>query len=231
MIFFFLSFSLLFSYLLLLLLLPFSSLLSYLFLLSFSKTKMRYLFWSYPHLILSPFYFTFSLFWSFLDHPVKVRKFPSSFLQATCLFHNFLPYFILIYSFYYSLVLQLSITLNLTYAYSYFGIDFTLNFCINSGFLLILFLSLFYSKKNILLLLLYPKHVIKPLEYNLGCYNSPPPVKRISSSKFILCHLHVLCQVLYFHVIYRWHFLYFLFIWLSWSMTLTSDQFLRIRSR
>ena len=27
----------------------------------FSKTKMRYLFWSYPYLILSPFYFTFQL--------------------------------------------------------------------------------------------------------------------------------------------------------------------------
>ena len=31
-------------------------------------------------------------------------------------------------------------------------------------FIFILFL------KNILLLLLYPKHVIKPLGYNLGCY-------------------------------------------------------------
>ena len=120
----------------------FSSLLS-VFALPFSKTKMRYLFWFYPHLILSHFYLTFSLFWSILDHPVKVRKFPPFFLQATCLFHNFLPYFILIYFFYYSLVLQLSIPLNLTYAYSYFGIDFTLNFCINFGFLLILFLSLF----------------------------------------------------------------------------------------
>ena len=131
---------------------------------------MRYLFWSYPHLILSHFYLTFSLFWSILDHPVKVRKFPPFFLQATCLFHNFLPYFILISFFYYSLVLQLSITLNLTYAYSYFGIDFTLNFCINFGFLLILFLSLFL---NILSVLLYPKYVIKLLGYNLGCYNSP----------------------------------------------------------
>ena len=36
----------------------FSSLLS-VFALSFSKTKMRYLFWSYPYLILSPFCFTF----------------------------------------------------------------------------------------------------------------------------------------------------------------------------
>ena len=48
----------------------FSSLLS-VFALSFSKTKMRYLFWFYPYLILSPFYFTFSLFWSILNHPVK----------------------------------------------------------------------------------------------------------------------------------------------------------------
>ena len=47
-------------------------------------------------------------------------------------------------------------------------------------FIFILFL------KNILLLLLYPKHVIKLLGYNLGCYDSPPPpLKRISSSKFI----------------------------------------------
>ena len=40
--------------------------------------------------------------------------------------------------------------------------------------MLILFLSLFYSEKNILLLLLYPKHVVKPLGYNLGCYRSGP---------------------------------------------------------
>ena len=52
----------------------FSSLLS-VFAFSFSKTKMRYLFWSYPYLILSPFYFTFSLFWSILDHPVKGGNF------------------------------------------------------------------------------------------------------------------------------------------------------------
>ena len=38
----------------------FSSLLS-VFALSFSKTKMRYLSWSYPYLILSPFYFTLVL--------------------------------------------------------------------------------------------------------------------------------------------------------------------------
>ena len=57
----------------------FSSLLSF-FALSFSKTKMRYLFWSYPYLILSPFYFTFSLFWSILDHPIKGGNFlPLSF--------------------------------------------------------------------------------------------------------------------------------------------------------
>ena len=51
-----------------------SSLLS-VFALSFSKTKMRYLFWSSPYLILSLFYFTFSLFWSILDHPVKGGNF------------------------------------------------------------------------------------------------------------------------------------------------------------
>ena len=57
----------------------FSSLL-FVFALSFSKTKMRYLFWFYPYLILSPFYFTFSLFWSILDHPVKGGNFlPLSF--------------------------------------------------------------------------------------------------------------------------------------------------------
>ena len=52
----------------------FSSLL-FVFALPFSKTKMGYLFWSYPYLILSPFYFTFSLFWSILDHPVKGGNF------------------------------------------------------------------------------------------------------------------------------------------------------------
>ena len=44
-------------------------------------------------------------------------------------------------------------------------------------------------QKNILLLLLYLKHVIKLLGHNLGCYNSPPPpppLKRILSLKFIL---------------------------------------------
>ena len=57
----------------------FFSLLS-VFALSFSKTKMRYLFWSYPYLILSLFYFTFSLFWSILEHPVKGGNFlPLSF--------------------------------------------------------------------------------------------------------------------------------------------------------
>ena len=70
-IFFFPSFFLLFS--------SSSSLLS-IFALFFSKTKMRYLFWSYPYLILSPFYFTFSLFWSILDHLVKGGNFlPLSF--------------------------------------------------------------------------------------------------------------------------------------------------------
>ena len=57
----------------------------------------------------------------FLFH-FQRRKLPPSFLQATWLLHNFLPYFILISFFYYSLVLQFSITLDLTYAYSYFGI-------------------------------------------------------------------------------------------------------------
>ena len=37
--------------------------------------------------------------------------------------------------------------------------------------MLILFLALFYSEKNIYLLLLYSKHVIKLLGYNFGCYN------------------------------------------------------------
>ena len=62
-IFFFLLF---FSLLLLLLLFSYSSSSSFLFssllsvfALSFSKTKMRYLFWSYLYLILFPFYFTF----------------------------------------------------------------------------------------------------------------------------------------------------------------------------
>ena len=49
----------------------FSSLLS-VFALPFSKTKMRYLFWSYP----------------FLFHFPR-RKLPFSYLKATCLFHNF----------------------------------------------------------------------------------------------------------------------------------------------
>ena len=43
----------------------FSSLL-FIFSLSFSKTKMRYLFWFYPYLILSPFFFHF---FSLLEHP------------------------------------------------------------------------------------------------------------------------------------------------------------------
>ena len=45
------------------------------FSLPFSKTKVRYLFWSYLYLILSPFYFTFSLFWSIPDHPIKGGNF------------------------------------------------------------------------------------------------------------------------------------------------------------
>ena len=46
----------------------------------FLQDQMRYLFWSYPYLILSLFYFTFSLFWSILDHPVKGGSFlPLSF--------------------------------------------------------------------------------------------------------------------------------------------------------
>ena len=69
-----------------------SSLLS-VFALSLSKTKMRYLFWSYPFL----FHF-----------PVKGGNFlPLSFkpLVSSTILH---PYFILISFFYYSLVLQLS---------------------------------------------------------------------------------------------------------------------------
>ena len=58
--FFFPSFFLLFSSSSFSSSLLFSSLLS-VFALSFSKTKMRYLFWSYPYLILSPFYFTLVL--------------------------------------------------------------------------------------------------------------------------------------------------------------------------
>ena len=49
---------LLFPFLLSSLLFSSSSLLS-VYALSFSKTKMRYLFWSCPYLILSPFYFNF----------------------------------------------------------------------------------------------------------------------------------------------------------------------------
>ena len=61
-------------------------LLSYPFLLSLSpQTKMRYLFLVFSLFDLIPFLFHFPR-----------RKFSPSFLQATCLFHNFLPYFILI---------------------------------------------------------------------------------------------------------------------------------------
>ena len=76
-----------------------------------SKTKMRYFFLVLSLFDLIPFLFHFPR-----------RKLPPFFLQATCLFHNFLPYFILISFFYCSLVLQFSITLDLTYAYSYVGI-------------------------------------------------------------------------------------------------------------
>ena len=43
------------------------------------------------------------------------RKLSPSFLQATCLFHKFLPYFILISFFYYSLVLTFIFILNSIY--------------------------------------------------------------------------------------------------------------------
>ena len=46
----------------------------------FLQYQMRYLFWSYPYLIVFSFYFTFSLFWSILDHPIKGGNFlPLSF--------------------------------------------------------------------------------------------------------------------------------------------------------
>ena len=67
-----------FSLLLLLLLLPFSSLLSYLFLLLPLRQKMRYLFLVLSLFVLIPFLFHFPR-----------RKLPSSFLQATCLIHDF----------------------------------------------------------------------------------------------------------------------------------------------
>ena len=53
----------------------------------------------------------------------------------------------------------------------------------------------------------------------MGCYISPLFI-RISSSKFILCHLHVLCQVLSFHIFIlfisfiHYSFAYLLFIML-----------------
>ena len=73
-IFFFLSLFLLFFSLLLLL---FLSLLFSLirFCSLFLQGQNEILFWSYPYLILSPFYFPFSLFWSILDHPVKGGNF------------------------------------------------------------------------------------------------------------------------------------------------------------
>ena len=67
-----------FSLLLLLLLLPFSSLLSSPFLLLPLRPKMRYLFLVLSLFVLIPFLFHFPR-----------RKLPPSFLQATCLFHNF----------------------------------------------------------------------------------------------------------------------------------------------
>ena len=73
-IFFFPSFFLLFSFSSSSSSLLFPSLLS-VFALSFFKTKIRYLSWSYPYLILSSFYFNFSLFWSIPDHPVKGGNF------------------------------------------------------------------------------------------------------------------------------------------------------------
>ena len=99
-IFFVLSFFLLFFSLLLLLLLFFFffflSLLFFLirFSLSFSKTKMRYLFWSYPYLILSAFYFTFLSFGASLTIQSKEEASslsPSSHLslpQFSSLFHS-----------------------------------------------------------------------------------------------------------------------------------------------
>ena len=42
-------------------------------------------------------------------------------------------------------------------------------------------------RTNILLLLLYPKHVIKPLGNNLGCYSKPPIVHRdVKTSNILL---------------------------------------------
>ena len=55
-------------------------------------------------------------------------------------------------------------------------------------------------------LLIYPKQVQKLLGYITRCYNSPLLI-RISSSKFILCALSVLCQVFYFHIFYILTFL------------------------
>ena len=81
----------------------FSSLLSVLLSLS-PKTKMRYLFLVLSLFDLIPFLFHFPR-----------RKLPPSFLQATCLFHNFLPYFILISFFYYPLVLTFRFILNSIY--------------------------------------------------------------------------------------------------------------------
>ena len=83
-IFFFPSFFSSLLLLLLLLLLLFSSPLSVCL---FSKTKMRYLFWYYPYLILSPFYFNFfflfiSLFLSF-EASLTIRSKYGSFLPLS----------------------------------------------------------------------------------------------------------------------------------------------------
>ena len=103
----------------------FSSLLS-VFSLSFSKTKMRYLFWYYPYLILSPLYFNIfflfiSLFLSFgasLTFQSKEETsslFPSSHLSLPQ-FSSLFPYLIFLISFfYYSLVLNFIFILNSIY--------------------------------------------------------------------------------------------------------------------
>ena len=80
--------------LLLLLLLPFSSFLSSPFLLLPLRPKMRYLFLVLSLFVLIPFLFHFPR-----------RKLPPSFLQATCLFHNFSSLFHYNIFFYYPLVL------------------------------------------------------------------------------------------------------------------------------
>ena len=46
----------------------------------------------------------------------------------------------------------------------------TLDFCINFGFLLILFLFLILFPEKYTFNFIIPKHVIKMLGHNLGCY-------------------------------------------------------------